>query len=71
MRQHSFGELLLGWQWDICWDPGGPLVCLHVSYAIAETVVAIWAIIVPYLLAWSETSFIAAWLINSSPLFKH
>ena len=54
---------LLGSRWSTRLSP-------MLGYAIAETVVAIWAIIVPYLLAWSETSFIAAWLINSSPLLQ-
>tara|TARA_B100000519_G_scaffold197571_2_gene205602 strand:- start:2738 stop:5137 length:2400 start_codon:yes stop_codon:yes gene_type:complete len=50
---------LLGARWSTRLSP-------MLGYAIAETVVAVWAIIVPCLLAWSEASFIAAWMTNSS-----
>ncbi len=50
---------LLGARWSTRLSP-------MLGYAIAETVVAVWAIIVPSLLAWSEASFIAAWMTNSS-----
>ena len=50
---------LLGARWSTRLSP-------MLGYAIAETVVAGWAIIVPCLLAWSEASFIAAWMTNSS-----
>ena len=50
---------LLGARWSTRLSP-------MLGYAIAETVVAVWAMVIPFLLAWSEASFIAAWMTNSS-----
>ena len=49
---------LLGARWSTRLSP-------MLGYAIAETVVAVWAIIVPCLLAWSEASCIDAWMTHS------
>ena len=50
---------LLGARWSTRLSP-------MLGYAIAETVVAVWAMVIPFLVAWSEASFIAAWMTNSS-----